>query len=221
MQKLTTPLLLSASLIILLEANQGSASVTQMVHSRNLVDTLNVGLEDTVHIGFSPGDIIMEVHRAPGDLSLYGVAVDVHQWNTDGTFPNLKVEVYKSSAAGYPFTSAGSMYDFGIMGENGWIGYAHSADNDSIAYPDISSAADLTWNNFSAGTGVCTAAPEAINGQPVWGTKVLPIGDDIMIQRPADGSTGLFFVDFTTSAQFVKDEYIAALSYTHLRAHET
>ena len=120
MQKITTGLLLSASLIMLLEASQGSASASQMVHSRSLVDTLNVGLEDTVHIGFSPGDIIMEVHRAPGDLSLYGVAVDVHQWNTDGTFPNLKVEVYRSNATGYPFTSAGSMYDFGIT-----VSYTH------------------------------------------------------------------------------------------------
>jgi len=211
MQKITTGLFLSASLIMLLQASQGSASANQMVHSRILVDTLNVGLEDTVHIGFSPGDIIMEVHRAPGDLSLYGVAVDVHQWNTDGTFPNLKVEVYRSSAAGYPFTSAGSMYDFGIMGENGWIGYAHPADNDSLAYPDISSAADLTWNNFSAGTGVCTNVAEVLNGLPVWGTKVLPVGDDVMIPRPADGSTGLFFVDFTSSAPFAKDEYIAVV----------
>ena len=78
MQKITTGLLLSASLIMLLEASQGSASASQMVHSRSLVDTLNVGLEDTVHIGFSPGDIIMEVHRAPGDLSLYGLAVSLH-----------------------------------------------------------------------------------------------------------------------------------------------
>ena len=182
MKKIKIYLILSFCFFRILEANQGNTSTTKTVLSRSLVDTLNVGLEDTVNIGFSPGDIIMEVHRAPGDLSLYGVAVDVHQWNTDGTFPNLKVEVYRSSAAGYPFTSAGSMYEFGIMGENGWIGYAHPADNDSLAYPDISSAADLTWNNFSAGTGVCTNVAEVLNGLPVWDTKVLPVGDDVMIQ---------------------------------------
>ena len=211
MKKITKFLFLSASLLMPLEASQGSASTNQMVLSRSLVDTLNVGLEDTVHIGFFPGDIMMEVYRAPGDLSLYGVAVDVHQWNTDGTFPNLKVEVYRSSTAGYPFTSAGWMYDFGVMGENGWIGYAHPVDNDSIAYPDVSSAADLIWNNFSSGAGVCTAAPEEVNGQPVWGTKVLPVGNDVMIPRPSDGSAGLFYVDFTSSSQFAKDEYIAVV----------
>ena len=194
-----------------LEQAQGSAPTNQMVLSRSLVDTLNVGLEDTVHVGFSPGDIIMEVHRAPGDLSINGVAVDVHQWNTDGTYPNLKVEVYRPNAAGYPFTLAGSMYDFGDTGENGWIGYAHPADNDSIAYPDINSAADLTWNNFSSGVGICATVPEAVNGQPVLGTKVLPVGDDVMIPRPSGGSGGLFYVDFTSSAQFAKDEYIAVV----------
>ena len=211
MKKITKFLFLSASLLMPLEASQGSASTNQMDLSRSLVDTLNVGLEDTVHVGFFPGDIMMEVYRAPGDLSLYGVAVDVHQWNTDGTSPNLKVEVYRPNTAGYPFTLAGSMYDFGVMGENGWIGYAHPVDNDSIAYPDVSSAADLTWNNFSAGAGVCTAAPEEVNGQPVWGTKVLPVGNDVMIPRPSDGSAGLFYVDFTSSSQFAKDEYIAVV----------
>ena len=211
MKKITKCLFLTASLLMPLDASQGSASTNQMDLSRSLFDTLNVGLEDTVHVGFFPGDIMMEVYRAPGDLSLYGVAVDVHQWNTDGTSPNLKVEVYRPNTAGYPFTLAGSMYDFGVMGENGWIGYAHPVDNDSIAYPDVSSATDLIWNNFSSGAGVCTAAPEEVNGQPVWGTKVLPVGNDVMIPRPSDGSAGLFYVDFTSSSQFAKDEYIAVV----------
>ena len=107
MKKIKIYLILSFCVFRILEASQGSTSTTQMVLSRSLVDTLNVGLEDTVHVGFSPGDIIMEVHRAPGDLSINGVAVDVHQWNTDGTYPNLKVEVYRPNAAGYPFTLAG------------------------------------------------------------------------------------------------------------------
>ena len=183
-----------------------------MGFSGSLVDTLNVGLDDTVNVGFSPGDIMMEVIQVPGDLNLYGVGMDVHQWNTDGTSPSLKVEVYRPDTAGYPFTSVGSMYSFGDTAENGWIGYAHLAENDSIAYPDLSSASNLVWNNFSTGTGVCSADPEVADGQPVWGTKVLPAGEDVMISRPSDGSAGLFYVDFTgSSAQFVKDEYIAVV----------
>lgn len=104
------------------------------------------------------------------------------------------------------------MYSFGDTAENGWIGYAHLAENDSIAYPDPGSASNLVWNNFSTGTGVCSADPEVADGQPVWGTKVLPAGEDVMIPRPSDGSAGLFYVDFTgSSAQFVKDEYIAVV----------
>ena len=212
MKKIKIYLILSVCFFRILEANQGNTSTTQTVLSRSLVDTLNVGLEDTVNIGFSPGDIMMEVFKVPGDLTLNGVGVGVHQWNTDGTYPSLKVEVYRPDTAGYPFTSAGSMYSFGDTAESGWIGFAHPAENDSIAYPDPSSDSNLVWNNFSAGTGVCSTEPEVADGQPVWGTKVLPAGNDVMIPRPSGGSEGLFFVDFAGGgAQFLKDEYIAVV----------
>ena len=212
MSKIITYLFLSVCIFRLLEASQGSTSTTQMVLSRSMVDTLNVGLEDTVNIGFSPGDIMMEVIRVPGDLTIHGVGVGVHQWNTDGTNPSLKVEVYRPDTAGYPYTTAGSMYSFGDTAESGWIGFAHPAGNDSIAYPDTSSASNLVWNNFGAGTGVCTARSEVANGQPIWGTKVLPAGNDVIIPRPSDASAGLFYVHFTGGgAQFVKDEYIAVV----------
>ena len=170
MKKIKIYLILSVCFFRILEANQGNTSTTQTVLSRSLVDTLNVGLEDTVNIGFFPGDIMMEVFQVPGDLTLNGVGVGVHQWNTDGTYPSLKVEVYRPDTAGYPFTSAGSMYSFGDTAESGWIGFAHSAENDSIAFPDPSSASNLVWNNFSTGTGVCSTEPEVADGQPVWGT---------------------------------------------------
>ena len=212
MKKIKIYLILSVCFFRILEASVGNTSTTKMVLSRSLVDTLNVGLEDTVNIGFSPGDIMMEVFKVPGDLTLNGVGVGVHQWNTDGTYPSLKVEVYRPDTAGYPFTSAGSMYSFGDTAESGWIGFAHPAENDSIAYPDPSSDSNLVWNNFSAGTGVCSTEPEVVDGQPVWGTKVLPAGNDVMIPRPSGGSAGLFYVDFAGGgAQFVKDEYIAVV----------
>jgi len=212
MKKIKIYLILSVCFFRILEASQGNTSTAQTVLSRSLVDTLNVGLEDTVNIGFFPGDIMMEVFQVPGDLTLNGVGVGVHQWNTDGTYPSLKVEVYRPDTAGYPFTSAGSMYSFGDTAESGWIGFAHSAENDSIAFPDPSSASNLVWNNFSTGTGVCSTEPEVADGQPVWGTKVLPAGNDVMISRPSGGSAGLFFVDFAGGgAQFVKDEYIAVV----------
>ena len=212
MKKIKIYLILSFFVFRILEASQGNTSTTQMVLSRSLVDTLNVGLEDTVNIGFSPGDIMMEVFKVPGDLTLNGVGVGVHQWNTDGTYPSLKVEVYRPDTAGYPFTSTGSMYSFGDTAESGWIGFAHPAENDSIVFPDTSSASNLVWNNFSAGTGACSNEPEVADGQPVWGTKVLPSGNDVMIPRPSGGSAGLFYVDFAGGgAQFVKDEYIAVV----------
>jgi len=195
-----------------LGANQGNESAT-VVQSRGLVDTLNIDLDDTVNIGFFPGDIMMEVFQAPGDLSLRGVGLDIAQWNTDGSSPSLKVEVFRPGTAGYPYLSIGTMYELGAMGENGWIGYAHSVDNDSISYPDINSAADLIWNNFSNGAGICASVPEVVNGQPVLGIKVLPAGDDVLVTRPSDGAAGLFFADFSSegSAQFTKDEYIAVV----------
>ena len=160
MKKSKIVLTLSICFFWILEANQGNTSTAMRVHAHSLVDTLNVGLVDTVNIGFSPGDIMMEVIRVPGDLTLNGVGLGVHQWNTDGTDPSLKVEVYRPDTAGYPFTSAGSIYSFGDTAESGWIGFAHTAENDSIAYPDTSSASNLIWNNFSAGTGTCSNEPE-------------------------------------------------------------
>ena len=212
MKKIKIFLILSFCFFRILEANQGNTSSAMTVYARSLVDTLNVGLEDTINIGFSPGDIMMEVIQVPGDLTLNGVGLGVHQWNTDGTIPSLKVEVYRPDTAGYPFTSAGSMYSFGDTAESGWIGFAHPAENDSIAYPDTSSASNLNWNNFSAGTGACSNEPEVAGGQPLWGTKVLPAGNDALIPRPSGGSAGLFYVDFAGgAAQFEKDEYIAVV----------
>ena len=212
MKKIKIFLILSFCFFRILEANQGNTSTAMTVYARSLVDTLNVGLEDTINIGFFPGDIMMEVIQVPGDLTLNGVGLGVHQWNTDGTIPSLKVEVYRPDTAGYPFTSAGSMYSFGDTAESGWIGFAHPAENDSIAYPDTSSASNLNWNNFSAGTGACSNEPEVAGGQPLWGTKVLPAGNDALIPRPSGGSAGLFYVDFAGGgAQFEKDKYIAVV----------
>jgi len=214
MKKITPYLLFSVFMLRPLIGNQEGASNSENVLSRNVVDTLNIGLNDTVSIGFSPGDIMMEVFNAPGDLTLNGIGVNVLGWNTDGTSPNLKVEVYRPGSGGYPFTSTGSMYSIGDTTQNGWIGYAHTADNDSIAYPDTSSATNLVWNNFSTGIGICSAELEIADGQPVLGTKVLPVSPtDVTIQRPSDGSAGVYFVDFTSDggAQFVKDELIAVV----------
>ena len=93
MKKIKIFLILSICFFRILEANQGNTSTAMTGYARSLVDTLNVGLEDTINIGVSPGDIMMEVIQVPGDLTLNGVGLGVHQWNTDGTIPSLKVEV--------------------------------------------------------------------------------------------------------------------------------
>ena len=105
MKKIKIYLILSICFFRILEANQGNTSTAMTVQVRSLVDTLNVGLEDTVIIGFSPGDIMMEVIQVPGDLTLNRVGVGVHQWNTDGTYPSLKVEVYRPDTACLLYTS--------------------------------------------------------------------------------------------------------------------
>jgi hypothetical protein len=214
MKKILPSLFFTFYALTPMTGNQSFLVSTQLNFSRSLVDTLNIGLNDTVSVGFSPGDIMMEVFKAPGDLTLNGVGVNVLEWNTDGTSPNLKVEIYRPGSSGYPYTSTGSMYSMGDTAQTGWIGYAHATDNDSIAYPDTSSASNLAWNNFNAGTGVCASEQEVIDGQPVLGAKVLPIGStDVTIQKPTDGSAGIFYVDFTGDggAQFIKDEYIAVV----------
>ena len=189
---------------------------TISLESRGMADTLSIGLDDTVNIGFAPGDVMLEVFQAPGDLSLHGVGLDISQWNTDGSTPSLKVEVFRPGTVGYPYLSTGDMYELGAIDENGWIGYAHPGDNDSISHPDINSATGLTWNSFSNETGTCASATEVMNGQPVLGPKVLPTGDDVLVTRPADGSTGLFLADFSSggSTQFSEGENIAvAITY--------
>lgn len=178
-----------------------SARSTTAAESRGMADTLSVGLDDTLDIGFAPGDVMLEVFQAPGDLSLHGVGLDISQWNTDGSTPSLKVEVFRPGTSGYPYLSTGDMYELGAMGENGWIGYAHPEDNDSISHPDINSATGLRWNSFSNETGTCASAAEVMNGQPVLGSKILPTGDDVFVTRPADGSTGLYLVDFSSGGK--------------------
>ncbi len=183
-------------------------------YSRDITtDTLDWGIEGTVNFGFWPGDVMMEVYRAPSDLIMYGVGVDVFAWNTDGTTPSLKVEVWRPGTGGYPYLSDGTTYPSTVVDGNGWVGYAHPADNDTTHYPDIDPffGTDLVWNGF-ANSGTCENNPEPANGQPLMGTKVLPTGFvDYTIDNPDDGSTGLYWVDFTDEddVTFVTDEYIA------------
>ena len=57
MKKIKIYLILSFCFFRILEASLGNNSTTNTVLSRSLVDTLNVGLEDTVNIGFFPGAV--------------------------------------------------------------------------------------------------------------------------------------------------------------------
>ncbi|MEA1877496.1 MAG: FlgD immunoglobulin-like domain containing protein [Bacteroidota bacterium] len=214
MKNILSYILISLCTAALLIGGQEIESSDKQVLPSNLVDTLNIGLDPTVSTSLSPGDIMMGIYKAPGDLILNGIGIDVLGWNTDGTTPKLKIEVYRPGVNGYPFTSAGSVYGAEVIDQNGWIGYAHAAGNESVAYPDISSTSGLIWNNFSSGTGVCSAEPEVADGQSVMGTKVLPVGTtDVTITKPTNGATGIFYSDFTGegSAQFVKDEFIAVV----------
>ncbi len=188
-------------------------------NSRGLVDTLDWGLDGTVNFGFFPGDVMMEVYKAPTDLIMKGVGVDVYGWNIDGTTPSLKVEVWRPGTGGYPFLSDGTTYPSTVVDGGGWVGYAHPTADDTIHYPDISYADGLVWNGFANG-GTCDGDLEPTNGQPLMGTKVLPGGFvDYTITNPADGSTGLYWVDFSTEAEvtFATDEYIAVV-VTYLEA---
>lgn len=184
--------------------------------SRKLIaDTLDNGTAGMVNFTFHPGDVLMEVYKAPTELRMYGVGLDIFTWNSDGTTPSLKVEVWRPGTGGYPYLSEGdgTTYPNTILDSDGWIGYAHATDNDTTPYPDISSAPGLVWNGFANG-GPCNNDPEPANGQPLYGTKVLPTGlDDYKITKPHDGSTGYYWVDFTDEdgAVFVTDEYIAVV----------
>lgn len=51
-------------------------------NSRGLADTLDWGTPGTVNFGFFPGDVMMEVYRAPTDLIMLGVGVDIYVWNS-------------------------------------------------------------------------------------------------------------------------------------------
>jgi len=184
--------------------------------SRDLIDTLSTGLYDTVLAGIRPGDAIVELYRAPGNLTLNKVGIDIGQWNSDGASISLSVEVFRQNNLSYPFSLDAEMYGYEVIEENGWLGFAHSNSNDSVAYADPNIQAGLVWNNFSSGVGVCSATPEVDNGQPVLGDKVLPISGEAILQKPENNSIGTFFVDLSSDggADFVKDEYfIVSVTY--------
>ena len=61
---------------------------------RDLLDTLDTGLYDSVSVGFGPGDVIAELHKAPGNLTLNKIGIDVQAWNSDGATISLSVEVF-------------------------------------------------------------------------------------------------------------------------------
>jgi len=178
---------------------------------RSITDTLNTGLMDSIKTGFLPGDIAMEICKAPGDLTLRAVGVDIADWNVNGENPSLKVEVYRIAADGYPFNALGDFYDINSTGEGGWLGYAHPVGNDSLAYPDLNFQDNLVWNDFNGGLGPCSDGNMVSNSQPVLGTKVLPSVGDIFIQNPSDNSPGIRYANFSGSANFVKDEYFAVM----------
>jgi len=180
---------------------------------RDLLDTLDTGLYDSVSVGFGPGDVIAELHKAPGNLTLNGIGVDVQGWNSDGATISLSVEVFRQTNSNYPFSSQGDMYGYEVLEQDGWLGYAHPSSSDSIAYPDLSFQSDLVWNNFSAGSGPCSNEPEIGGGQPLSGDRVLPVSGQAIIQKPDDNSTGTFFVDLSSEggAEFSKDEYFLVL----------
>ena len=136
-------------LIQSLGASENKTSITQVAQSRGFVDTVGVGLENTGHIGLFPGDILLEIYQAPVDLTLYGVGVNIKSWNTDSQSSNLRVDVYRQGLNRYPFGALESYYPSSARGDNGWLGYAHPADNDTIAYPDTSTGQSLIWNNFN------------------------------------------------------------------------
>jgi len=181
-------------------------------NSRGTVDTLDNGTAGTVNFGFFPGDVMLEVYKAPTDLIMWGVGVDVYGWNTDGFTPSLKVEVWRPGTGGYPYLSDGTTYPSSVVDGGGWAGYAHTAASDTVHYADTSYVGDNLWNDFTY--GVCDSDTVVANNQPLMGTKALPKGFvDYTITKPSDDATGLYWVDFTSEggAAFVTDEYIAVV----------
>jgi hypothetical protein len=197
-------------------------------NARGLVDTLDWGVGGTVNFGFFPGDIMVEWYKAPTDLTLYGVGVDVYVWNVDGTTPALKVEVYRPGSSGYPNGSDGATYSSTVVDGAGWLGYAHEAGNDSVDYPDPGwttwtdpPGSDLVWNDFTNANGACGGtAPPVAASQPLMGEKVLPAGlIDATITGGADAATGLHWIDFTDDdgAEFASGEWFG-VAVTYLTA---
>ena len=189
---------------------------------RDTLDTLSLGLNDTVGISMFPGDIIMEVFQAPADLTLNQIGINVAQWNTNGQTSKLKVEIFKQDSTSYPYRSDGTHYPFEQSGQSSWLGYAHTSSDESSPFPDpgAEDTQNLVWNNFSSGAGPCNAIPEQSYGQPMFGHKMLPsIGDSAFIETPNDLLPGMYFVDFTNQggANFLKGEYIA-IAITHVES---
>ena len=172
-----------------------SADSDEGFPSRDILDTLSLGLNDTVGISMYPGDIIMEVFQAPTDLTLNQVGINIGNWNTDGQTSKLRVEIFKQDSSSYPYPSDGTNYPFEQAGQNSWLGYAHSESDESMPYPGLngSDGQNLVWNNFTSGTGPCNTQAEQSYGQPIFGNKVLPSGDDsALIETPNDLSSGMY-----------------------------
>ena len=204
-----------------------SADSDEGFPSRDILDTLSLGLNDTVGISMYPGDIIMEVFQAPTDLTLNQVGINIGNWNTDGQTSKLRIEIFKQDTSSYPYRSDGTNYPFEQAGQNSWLGYAHSESDESMPYPGLngSDGQNLVWNNFTSGTGPCNTLAEQSYGQPIFGNKVLPSGDDsALIETPNDLSSGMYFVDYTDQggANFLKGEYIAvAITYVESSGGDT
>ena len=58
-------------------------------------------------VGFESGDVIAELHKAPGNLTLNKIGIDVQEWNSDGATISLSVEVFRQDNSNYPFSSQG------------------------------------------------------------------------------------------------------------------
>jgi len=204
-----------------------SADSDEGFPSRDILDTLSLDLNDTVGINMYPGDIIMEIFQAPTDLTLNQVGINIGNWNTDGQTSKLRVEIFKQDTSSYPYRSDGTNYPFEQAGQSSWLGYAHSESDESTPYPDLNDPdiQNLVWSDFSSGTGPCNALTEQSHGQPIFGDRMLPSGDDsVLIETPNDLSSGMYFVDFTDQggANFLKDEYIAiAITYVESSGDDT